>query len=708
MDIALGDGATVAPANDGVPSLAAVLKDVTKAHGPMVMRKASHALTTFKHIPTGIFTLDMALHGGIPQSLITMPFGWESSGKALALDTPLPTPTGWTTMGDVAVGDEVLGADGAPCRVVFATEVQHGRECFAVQFSDGARIVADAEHLWSVQSRYATHEVAPRVASTRELAQDVSRDYGNGDVRYRWRVPVAGALDLPEAVLPLSPYALGVWLGDGHSANDRITVCDQGILDALRGDGCQLFRMTPAADRVVNHRITFDGAQTFYSGLRALGLVNNKHVPAAYLRASRAQRIALLQGLMDTDGYAPKDARSCEIVTVRPALRDGIMELVRTLGLRPSLVEDRAMLDGRDCGPRYRISFKPSGFNPFRLARKAERVDLTVTRRPRAQSRSIVSITPVPSVSVRCIQVDSADHLYLAGRDMVPTHNTTVTMRAVGNAQKKYPDKQPVFVDGEGTFDPAWARRHGVDPDQMLLVQPETGEQAVDIVDAVVRARDTSIVVVDSLPALMPVKELEKSAEDSTVALQARLIGLMARKVTQALIDQRKKGYIPAVIFINQWRSKIAMMGDTRNLPGGNALKFFIALSFEVMNKEVLGKDQFDVETVVLNEHSFKIKKNKLGNGIRTGAFDMIRDPSHPMGAGFIDDAAAVLTYAKKFGVFGGGGSSWRIDGIDRKFGKAGEAVTWLYEEPEQFAALKTRLISMQRYNCGLPAEGWY
>jgi recombination protein RecA len=284
---------------------------------------------------------------------------------------------------------------------------------------------------------------------------------------------------------------------------------------------------------------------------------------------------------------------------------------------------------------------------------------------------------------------------------------TTVSMRVVANAQRKYPDQSVVFVDAEGTFDPAWAARHEVDVDNMILVQPQSGEQALDIADAVLRAAETSLVVIDSLPALMPTKELEKSMEDDTVALQARLIGKFLRKATQALLDERKRDHHPALVVINQFRSKIAMMGDTRTLPGGNALKFAVATRFEIKNKEKMGRDGLDIETVDYNEHSFVVTKNKVGTGIRSGEFIMVRNPDNPLGAGFIDDAKTVVTYAKKFGILSGGGSSWRMDDLDEKFGKLQEIADYFYSDLDYFEHTKRRLISMQRQHAGLKPDGW-
>jgi recombination protein RecA len=328
--------------------------------------------------------------------------------------------------------------------------------------------------------------------------------------------------------------------------------------------------------------------------------------------------------------------------------------------------------------------------------------------------RASTALTVIPHLSTGIFTLDMAlfggvpQSMITMPYGWESSGKTTVAMRVVAAAQRKYPDKTAVFIDVEGTFDRSWAQRHGIDIDRLIIVQPETGEQAVDISDAVIRAHDTSIVVMDSLPALVPIKELEKSAEDAIVALQARLVGTLVRKAKQALLDERKKGHTPTLLLINQWRSKITMMGDPRSLPGGNALKFFTDVRFEVMNKEHLGKDGFDIETVEHNEHSFKITKNKIGTGIRTGEFTMIRNPSNPLGPGFIDDGKTVLTYAKKLGVFSGGGSSWRIDGVDTRFGKISEAVDWLYEHPTEFDALKRRLISIHRRNCGLQTEGWF
>src|SRR4029453_116981 len=171
-------------------------------------------------------------------------------GKALALDTPLPTPTGWTTMRDVAVGDQLLGADGRPTTVVAATDVLHGRPCYEVEFSDGTVVVADAQHQWLTETRASrksawaaargynrarTQRVHPSVKTTEEVLATL-RCNGT-ERRLNHAVMNTRPLDLPAQELPLAPYALGVWLGDGYAASARITTADPEIVVHLQADG---------------------------------------------------------------------------------------------------------------------------------------------------------------------------------------------------------------------------------------------------------------------------------------------------------------------------------------------------------------------------------------------------------------------------------------------------------------------------------------
>lgn len=389
-------------------------------------------------------------------------------GKALALDTPLPTPTGWTTMGEVSLGDSVMGPRGEVVTVIGKSPVFHDRECFTVRFDDGSEILADAEHLWHTE---ATHG-GPGVRSTREILQTLTK-WG----RSNHAIPVTAPLDLPTADLPIPPYVLGAWLGDGTSADARFTFGDQDreILDFIAAEGISVVintdpltgkggdatlggrkrgRLTCLRGHVKRpgvgacsvcslqgyhlkkHGTPMDPVvlPSFHLALKGLGVLGNKHIPQSYLRGSKAQRLALLQGLMDTDGYIESGGKRCEFSVISEPLARGVFELVVSLGFKCRFATGRATLQGKDCGPRFRVTFQAYADTPvFRLPRKAERQRPETTSRPGiTRRRFIVSVDPAPTVPVQCIAVDSEDHLYLAGRSMIPTHNTAVGLNIIG------------------------------------------------------------------------------------------------------------------------------------------------------------------------------------------------------------------------------------------------------------------------------------
>lgn len=404
--------------------------------------------------------------------------GSEGGGKALALDTPIPTPTGWTTMGAIQPGDQVLGADGKPTTVTFATEVQLDRDCYRVEFSDGTSIIADADHNWLTET-YASRTRAsrrlqrgetkgrgtdqrhkrqhfPAVVTTREIAETL-RARGGHTLNHSIDAPAP--LDLPDAELTIPPYTLGAWLGDGISAGGRICIGDEDKTEMLANLADDGWSVTP------NKAKYMYGIAGLQVKLREVGVLNNKHIPIDYLRASYGQRLALLQGLMDTDGTVSgggaKSGRGhgsakCEFSVVSERLARDVHELILSLGIIATLRSGDATLNGRVVGTRWRIQFQTEQ-PAFRLSRKAERV--TPLRTQRSRHRFVTAVVPVESVPVRCIQVDNADRLYLAGRQMVPTHNTTLVrqlaiLSAAGVHPFTFEAIQPVrvlVIDAENT-----------------------------------------------------------------------------------------------------------------------------------------------------------------------------------------------------------------------------------------------------------------
>ena len=343
-------------------------------------------------------------------------------GKALALDTPLPTPTGWTTMGDVAVGDRLLDVDGKPCTVVAKSQVFQDHDCFEVRSDDGASVIADADHLWPTVLDRKTHPVGTtrsghvrtlsttgpkptdvHVATTRSLARTRTK---------RPLLPTSSPVNLVEANLLIDPYVFGVWLGDGDSAGGRVT--------AVPDDAKYIRAEIESAGYITtDHKCLLNfGVLGLQRQLRALGVLNNKHVPNEYLWASANQRLALLQGLIDTDGHVDPRGR-VEFCSTNLALAEAAQHLAISLGVKASLKESRATLKGQDISARYRVAFMLEG--AARLPRKA-----VLTRNGVRTPNRYLTVTPVESVPVQCVQVDSPTHLYLAGTGMMVTHNSTL------------------------------------------------------------------------------------------------------------------------------------------------------------------------------------------------------------------------------------------------------------------------------------------
>lgn len=342
----------------------------------------------------------------------------EAFAEALALDTPLPTPDGWTTMGEVQEGDQLIGSDGLPVDVTKTTEVQQNRSCYRVTFEDGTSVIASDGHLWETYIS-GTRQV-PRVRTTWEMLED-GRTF---------RVPKASPWKFPEADLPIEPYMLGLWLGDGSSRSSIITVSQDDVSEIeqiVQDLGYTTKRHAVGDDRAPGVYVSEPGSIRGRHGpgglhrkLRVNGLLRNKHVPSEYLRSSIDQRVALLQGLMDSDGTANRYGNCC-FSNTNERLATAVMELLRSLGEVPVL---RWADDSKSrSGGCWLVTFTPRNIMPFRLGRKAERVTMHGTG---PDWVSIRSIEPVDSVPVRCVAVSSNDRLFLAGPGAHLTHNTVV------------------------------------------------------------------------------------------------------------------------------------------------------------------------------------------------------------------------------------------------------------------------------------------
>lgn len=353
-------------------------------------------------------------------------------GKALALDTLILTPEGWTTMGELKAGDQVYGADGTPCNVLHAHDILNDRKCFKVVFDNGEEIIADAEHLWYTETKN-ERKTGGTVKTTEELYSTLYAPYSKEP---NHRIPTCiNGVSGTERQLSIDPYVLGLWLGDGSSASGSITVGKrdiQEIIDILKTQQTQFNKLLLHEYKtdVYTLRISTEKniqTQSLSALLSHLNLKNNKHIPGEYLLSSRSQRLSLLQGLIDSDGYINKTG-VCQFYNTNIVLVKQVKQLVESLGYKVSYKEFQPKLKDIECAPCATITFTPIE-HVCRLSFKVSRLKLKpfdVQSKYRSQWHYIKNIIEVSSVPVRCITVDSKDSLYLAGRQLIPTHNTTM------------------------------------------------------------------------------------------------------------------------------------------------------------------------------------------------------------------------------------------------------------------------------------------
>lgn len=251
---------------------------------------------------------------------------------------------------------------------------------------------------------------------------------------------------------------------------------------------------------------------------------------------------------------------------------------------------------------------------------------------------------------------------------------TTLTLHAIAEVQKS--GGTAAFIDAEHALDPAYARKLGVDTDNLLVSQPDNGEQALEIAETLVRSNAVDLIVVDSVAALVPQAEIDGDMGDSHMGLQARLMSQALRKLT-GIINKSKA----TVIFINQIRMKIGVMfGNPETTTGGNALKFYASVRMDIRRTGQIKEG----EDIIGNRTKVKIVKNKIAPPFRVAEFDIMYNEG-------ISRTGDVLDLAVQHGIVGKSGA-W-FDYNDAKIGQGREATKkYLKENPETLSEIDQKV----------------
>jgi predicted phage terminase large subunit-like protein len=349
-------------------------------------------------------------------------FGWaiiagRGFGKGLALETPVPTPTGLVCMGALTTGDLVYAPDGTTTKVL-AHEPYMPRRMFRLHFSTGEIVEADGDHLWFTQRGKERAQDRGKVRDTVELFETQLSE-GSRHVPQHY-IPTAATIYADPRASDIHPYTLGVWLGDGVTKTGDLCLFEQELRDRVRdAEGLPLAEVAANLYR----------AHGFRSKLHRQGLLGNKRIPVSFLTADQATRLELLKGLMDTDGCIQKEGLYCSYGTILKDLADDVHYLVASLGFKPRTTTKLAKLR-RPGLPDYEVRVWEVNFTAyadrpvFKLSRKLERMKPAGAQAKRHTARTIIKVEEIEPKMVRCLTVHHPSALYCITSSFIPTHNT--------------------------------------------------------------------------------------------------------------------------------------------------------------------------------------------------------------------------------------------------------------------------------------------
>jgi replicative DNA helicase len=403
----------------------------------------------YRHpIPMGIPGIDNLLKGGLAKGEIGVILAPTGVGKSLSVSEPVLTPFGWTKMGDLKLGDKVVGSDGKP-QYVIGVYPQGVRPIYKVEFTDNTFVNCDEEHLWSVNTlnmRTAKTRVngkglykpkyGYKVVKTSDMMKDIKK---RG--RYNYRLPIVSPIHFEEKEVLIDPYLLGLLLGDGYigkgNNNPTISTKDDELFENIK----HLNNHTSYTEYTRENTKTIKSIRLKSSvgnDLEKIGLKgclsNSKFIPKEYLYNSLNVRLSIFQGLMDTDGYVNKKGM-CQFSTVSKQLSEDVRELVLSLGgtvrtnkKLPTFKSNGEKKIGQLCY-NLTISFA-NDIVPFRLLRKVGRY---YKRTKYVEQKYVKSIEYSHDEEAVCIKVSNPDELFVT-RNYVLTHNTSLTTKIANYA----------------------------------------------------------------------------------------------------------------------------------------------------------------------------------------------------------------------------------------------------------------------------------
>ena len=403
----------------------------------------------------------------IENNKVTMIRGKAGSGKALKNSTPVQTPNGPVPIGEIQVGDKVFGADGKLCNVL-AVHPQGQKQVWKVTFSDKNVIECCEEHLWAYQTASArSGNRSYKVATLRDIYEKESLRTKSGKYqRNNIYIPMAKPVEYAEKDLFIHPYVMGALIGDGCFTGGMISFTNaeqfiaEKVSNLLSYSGYKLRCIKEYHYNVVQlegKKINISAMRVFMEKIGLMGKKSeHKFIPTDYLYSSVEQRVQLLQGLIDTDGYIESVGSRYEYSTSSPQLAKDVQILAESLGLTcvasikesPTYTHNGETLVGL---PSYRLGIKQSKY--IQKLHSSEKHDAKWKNGQTSARRTITSIEPTNEMSeMTCITVDSSDALFLTDHYIV-THNTLIALNTAWNYVEKKKYRLLIFANTPKTRD---------------------------------------------------------------------------------------------------------------------------------------------------------------------------------------------------------------------------------------------------------------
>jgi len=337
--------------------------------------------------------------------------------KGLPIETPIFTNNGWKTMGNISKGDKVYDMDGKLCKVLHTSKVKN-KKCYKINFDNNETIVSDFEHRWLI-SFYRGKKIKDVVMTTEELYFYV-KEINESNKRWSHKIPkikILKPLENEMVNLPIDPYLFGVWLGDECSADMKgINMCD-GIWCELKRRGHDMGGdISQGGCGKITTRTVFD----LQIKLRELNLLKDKHLPEIFLQGSYEQRLLVLQGFMDSNGYYNKGCKEFVMSTTKKWQAKAFNQITSSLGIKTTIISYNKKVNGEMIN-LIDVLFSTDGLNPF-LSRTQTGVECG--KQNNSGFKNIMTVELVDSTPTRCIEVDSKTHTFLYGESFSITHNT--------------------------------------------------------------------------------------------------------------------------------------------------------------------------------------------------------------------------------------------------------------------------------------------